>query len=313
MILAVCLNPTLQKTLLLPALHENEVNRGTGRFLDASGKGVNVARVLVQLGAEVLHLTHAGGRDRDLFLSLAGADGVRVAASDSGSEIRYCYTLLNAERGSTTEIVEESDPVGPGTEDLVIREFSALLPSADCVVISGTKAAGYSPSLYPLFTRMAKDAGKRVVLDLRGRDLEDSLQYRPDLVKPNFAEFAATFVTGRMGRETCNEPELVRRVEEAAREISLRFGTAVVLTRGGLPALCAAGGEAFTSPPEPLSPVNTIGCGDAFTAGFAAFWESAGLPPPETPGFAGVFSSAVSEGHRCAALNAGLARPGRIR
>jgi len=81
--LAVCLNPTLQKTLVFTAVRSGEVNRCLRSRLDASGKGVNVARVLVQLGQRCTHLTHAGGRFRSSFLALAEESGVTVRAVDN--------------------------------------------------------------------------------------------------------------------------------------------------------------------------------------------------------------------------------------
>lgn len=48
--LVVCLNPTFQRTVTLDHLECGEVNRGTAARLDASGKGVNTARVLVAGG-----------------------------------------------------------------------------------------------------------------------------------------------------------------------------------------------------------------------------------------------------------------------
>ncbi len=313
MILAVCLNPTLQKTLVFPSLREGEVNRSAAHYLDASGKGVNVARVLAGLGRDAVHLTHSGGRNRDLFLSLAAADGVRISGPDSGSEIRFCYTLVNRENGTATEIVEESPPVGAGVGDRVRKDYMRLVPGCGLVVISGTKAPGYPDALYPDFVRTAKEAGKRVLLDLRGGDLRRCLDHGPDIIKPNFAEFAATFVTGgKMGGETDAGPDLIKRVEEEAAAVSRR-GTAVILTRGHLPALCALGGEVFYSPAEKVQAVNTVGCGDAFAAGFAAAWEEAGLPAAGTGEFSRIFDAAVGAGHRAAAANAAILRPGRIR
>lgn len=90
MFLVVCLNPTIQKTVFLPGLRENEVNRADSHFTDASGKGVNVARVLCQLGENAVHLTHAGGRFRPLFIELAEQSGMRIEAVAVRSEVRFC-------------------------------------------------------------------------------------------------------------------------------------------------------------------------------------------------------------------------------
>ena len=64
----------------------------------------------------------------------------------------------------------------------------------------------------------------------------------------------------------------------------------------------AAGGVFSECPVESVPPVNTIGSGDAFTAGLAAALDD-GLP----------FAGAVTRGVYCGGLNAGLLKPGVIR
>ena len=60
--LTICLNPVLQKTIVLPHLYEDEVNRSREYYFDAAGKGIFVSKVLMQLGEKAVHLTQAGGR-----------------------------------------------------------------------------------------------------------------------------------------------------------------------------------------------------------------------------------------------------------
>ncbi len=119
--LAVCLNPTLQKTLVVSSTRPGEVNRCLKSRLDASGKGVNVARVLGQLGEDCTHLTHAGGQFRRVFLKLAEQSGVTVQAIDSHSEIRFCTTIVELESDCATELVESSERVNESTESRVRR------------------------------------------------------------------------------------------------------------------------------------------------------------------------------------------------
>ncbi len=76
--LTLCLTPTFQRTLRFSKVERGEVNRSNEYRLDASGKGINVTRVLQQLGFEATHLTHLGGAGRDSFLALASPDGTVV-------------------------------------------------------------------------------------------------------------------------------------------------------------------------------------------------------------------------------------------
>lgn len=301
-ILSVCLNPVLQKTLILPHLYENEVNRSGEYYLDASGKGVNVSRVLQQMGVPVVHLTHVGGMFTELFLSCCNADHLDLHTRDSGSEIRFCYTLLNRAKGTTTEIVEEAQPVGKGTEEAIITLYHQLLAGAVLVVISGTKAAGYTDSLYPGMVRAAREESKKVILDLKGRDLENCLPFGPDIIKPNFAEFIATFFEGLTVRESEAGDSFLPRVKEKMLALFQRYGVSTVLTRGRYPTILYNGEDiTLVEPKSCRFPVNTIGCGDAFTAGLAAeYFGGHGL------------KQAVRLGHHCAYKNALSLRPGDI-
>ena len=296
--LAVCLNPTLQKTLVFTALRNGEVNRCLRSRLDASGKGVNVARVLHELGQQCTHLTHAGGRFRKTFLTLAEASGVTVRAVDSRSEIRFCSTVIELETDRATELVETSERVSETTEARLRRTYHELLKSHQFVIISGTKAAGYSEQLMPDLVVAAREHKCRIVLDVQGTDLVNSLRCHPDVAKPNFAEFVATFEPELTNCKQ-TDPDAVAKVEARAAELSASTNCAFVITRGPRAAIVAEKRQAWRQSPPPGDIVNPIGSGDAFAAGLAAAL-AAGKD----------LRDAVSEGHRCGLLNALQLAPG---
>jgi 1-phosphofructokinase/tagatose 6-phosphate kinase len=282
------------------------VNRTAAHRLDAAGKGINVSRVLTQLGKPNLHLTQLGGSLRPLFLELCAADGLAVQWVESNSPIRFCYTLITGEESgrTVTELVEEAAPVGPGTEDRLMAAYVAALPEQDMVIISGSKAAGFSDALIPGMVREAKDAGAKVVLDLRGRDLLGSLAFSPDILKPNLLEFAHTFTPELVSGAALidDEGRVKSRVRDRCGELWHTYGSRIVLTRGGADIWFSDGDGFHECPVEPMSAVNTTGSGDAFTAGLAAaFGDGASL------------RDAVAEGARCGRRNAGLLRIGSIR
>jgi len=314
--LTVCLNPTLQKTLSYSSITPGVVNRTGTHRLDASGKGINVTRVLTQLGKSAVHLTQLGGVLRPLFLSLCEQDKLSVQWVESESQIRFCYTLLTDENspingGTVTELVEESEPVATGTEQRLLEKFDTLLNNNDftCLIVSGTKAAGFSDAVIPAMTRKAKEKGLIVILDIKGKDLTESLKYEPDIVKPNLFEFASGFA-----------PELIKnndlitiddfaeeRIKSAVLEMAQKYKCRVILTNGSRKIIAVdadkmSGETFFELKINPVNAVNTIGCGDAFTAGLASAIEEGAD-----------FREAINEGCRCGALNAALIRPGVIR
>ncbi|MDR2048787.1 MAG: PfkB family carbohydrate kinase [Treponema sp.] len=304
--LSVCMNPTFQKTLCFYNVYTGEVNRAFLQRLDVSGKGINVTRVLSQLGKEAVHLTHLGGDLRELFLRLCEKDRLDVRWVESGSNIRFCHTVIAGESSgrTVTELVEEGDPVTEGTEERLLARYRELLPASKTVIISGTKARGYSGSLVPEMARLARESGRRIILDVRGDDLKGSLLFRPDVIKPNLFEFTDTFAPEfkNLGELSGDESGVKERIAALALELAERYGTNIVLSRGKRPVWYAAGGVFAECPVESIPPVNTIGSGDAFTAGLAAALDD-GLP----------FAGAVARGVHCGGLNAGFLKPGVIR
>ncbi len=300
-VLVVCLNPTFQKTVVLDTLVENEVNRSAEYYLTLAGKGVNPTRVLLQLGIDAEHLTHIGGIRREQFLQLITRDGIPLISVDSGSEIRTCTTLISRRDKTTTEIVEEPPAVSSGTEELVLQAYREQLPRFDGVIIAGTVAPGYSGDIVPVMVKMAKEAGKMVVLDIKGNDLLNSLKYRPDIFKPNFSEFLKTFLPDADQGEHELDPEYIALVREKMLAIHSEYGSIPVITAGSNPTLFIEDHDIRNMPVHSITPVNTIGSGDAFTAGLASVYFNGGS-----------ISAAVARGQECGALNARKILPGTI-
>ncbi len=292
----ICLNPVIQRTLVLPDLTENEVNRSSDYRIDASGKGINVTRVLQQLGEPVVHLTQAGGHFRDYFLHLAEEDDLRVAWEESHSEIRMCTTLLNKSRNTATEIIEEARPVKEDTEKRIRRRFNQLIDKTEVLIISGSKASGFSDDLFPFMVEKARSKNRRIILDYRGRDLIHSLPFKPDIIKPNFKEFVNTFFPESDPNDISSD-KIHKKMLDLAKQ-----GIITILTRGPDQILYLDKDSICTKSPPSITPINTIGCGDAFTAGFASVWAKTDD-----------LEKGIENGIDCAVENANSKRPGVIR
>lgn len=292
--LTVSLHPVLQRTCELACLQENQVNRCLTLRVDASGKGVNVTRVLHQLGKEAMHLTQLGGMLADYFIELTRQDGLVLSWVDSESEIRICTTLLSRNAHTATEIVEEAPPVSPHTDGRMRARFLQLLPGTRMVILSGSRAPGFAADILPWMVGQAKERGIPVLLDYRGRDLLDSLAFQPDLIKPNRQEFLDTFFPGCA---TVSETRIMEKM------IALeQRGIRVVLTDGAQPVWYVQGGRVLRRPVKAVVPVNAIGSGDAFAAGLAAVWSETGD-----------MDAAVDKALWCGEQNARLIKPGVIR
>ncbi len=260
-VLVVCLAPTIQRTMVFERFTAGQVNRARETLIDASGKGVNAARVLIQDGGSSIHLTHCGGEHAELFNQLCQATGFRLEAIACASEIRTCTTLIDLASGQVSELVEECPSVPPTTWRLLKDRFIHLLEGVSAVLLSGKPASGYPEEALPELARLTSQAGKHLILDIRGRALVEALPFSPSLCKPNLSEFKESY--GLLGIAEGMDPA------EAAAELSKRWGCPFLITNGPGPAILASEGRARLMPVPSVKALNPTGSGDACAAGIA--------------------------------------------
>ena len=295
-VLTVCLSPTFQNTLVFGAFNEDEVNRAeSSMHIDASGKGLNVLRILGQLGTKATCLTQLGGPRVDEYLNLCREQKMEVIPVICDARIRTCTTLINKERGTSTELVENAHPVDFDTDRKMWDEFEKNVKEYDALVISGTKAPGFSKDIFPRMVKTAKENGLLVVLDVKGEELKACLEYRPDIIKPNLSEFVGPFFEGLSVLENQDSEQYRTIVAEKTDELYVKYGTRTILTRGKFDSWAFDGEKLISVPNPPLTApvVNTIGCGDTMTAGLTH-----ALLQGES------FESAIAFGMKCAVSRA---------
>ncbi len=287
--------------MVISAFEEDAVNRSSEYYFDAAGKGIHVSRVLAQLGEEVIHLTQLGGYFKSIFLRLVKQENFKLVDVDSGADIRFCYTLLNKKRRTTTEIVELGEVVAVEIGKTVFNHFQILLKKCGWLIISGTKAPGFSEELFPQMVKTAKSQAKKVFLDIKGEDLLNSLKYRPDFVKVNTQEFFTTFFPDAPAQSQKSRSKLFELARSKIPQLYRQLGIHTIVTNREHEIIFNQGSEVHTLQPRRIEPVNTTGCGDAFSAGFCS----------EYARNEDIYR-AVRKGEECARKNALLVQPGRI-
>lgn len=265
----VTLNPAFDRTLHLPSFRMDALNRAKRVTLQASGKGVNVARALARLGVPTICLgIIAGDAGRALQAHLVREGlATNFVEADSTGETRTNITLVVDGRRIETKINEPGPTVDAAALDQLAARLAAMARQAFAVVFSGSLPPGAPADAYARLIDVAQQAGALAVLDADGEPLRLGLEARPFLIKPNQRETEQL-----IGRPL----KSIREVVDAANDLA-RSGTVVLITLGGRGAVLATPpGHATTatgcwriSTPK-IRAVNTVGAGDAFLAGSLA-------------------------------------------
>ena len=217
MIVVVCLNPALDITHRVPAVTWGGVNRPTAVYARPGGKGLNVARTLRALGAEVLLTGLAGGITGAGIEAELGRLGVSAALTPIAGETRRTFTIAadapadgtgadntDADNTDADNTVAGHTAVGDKSAvtafyeagpEVSAREFAEFrgqyeqaLAGAAAVVLSGSLPTGLAAGTYATLVEIAAAAGVPAVLDTHGEALRRGVAAGPAIVKPNLEE-----------------------------------------------------------------------------------------------------------------------------
>lgn len=270
MIVVVSLNPALDITHRVDHADWAGVNRPADVHVRPGGKGVNVARVLNALGADVLLTGLAGGASGGSLRAGLTARGIDAVMTEIAGETRRTFAVVDSGRGETALFNEPGPPVTPEEYARFRAMLQAQLAGAAAVVLSGSLPPGMPASTYADLIALAADAGVPALLDTSGEALMLGAAAGPEIVKPNLAELHA--LTDRAGSADpagswCCSP--VAAAAGHADSLRVTGASAVVVTLGSDGLLALTPEESWHARPQYVSGGNPTGAGDATAAGLA--------------------------------------------
>ena len=288
MILCVGLSPAMQRTMIYDAFRVGEVNRARRVIVTASGKGVNVARVLTTLGANARLVHPLGGASGRFVADTLDEAGIfhDVVWDEDDTPTRTCTTLLS-EGGETTELVEEAAPLAFHDGQLIKAAIVNGLLQARAVCLSGSLPQGLEPELYARIVREAHAFGISVVVDAQKEPLLAALPEGPFLVKPNREEALQTLGISASGKAEAD-------AETAVSALTVAGAAWALVSMGKAGSLLGdIQGNRWRITPPDVSAVNPIGSGDSLAAGLLFAYVERGQSVPDAAAF----------GTACAAAN----------
>lgn len=304
MILCVGLSPTIQRTLVFDDFRLGEVNRARRVLVTASGKGVNVTRVLTTLGANARLVHLLGGASGRWIADALDETGIAhdVVWDEDDTPTRTCTTLLQTNHeAETTELVEEAAPIAFHDAKLIKAAVLNALLQARAVCLSGSMPGGMEPELYARIVREAKAFATPVLVDAQNAPLRLALAERPFLVKPNREEALRTLGLPPSGDAESDAHHAVSALTEAGSEWAL-------VSMGKTGSLLGDGhGNRWRITPPNVAAINPIGSGDSLAAGLLFAYIERSLPVPEACAFGTACAAA-----NCLSWTSGVVDPAEV-
>lgn len=250
-ILVVGLNPAWQKVLQFSDLKWGAVNRAASLHSLASGKGVNVAKVLKRLGHEVWLLQIVGGENGNRIENECRVQGIKTLNIWVEEETRVCSTFVDTNQNQVTEIIEPFE-IAFLSKEKILKPLKKLGIIFDAMAISGSVPKGVEDFIYRDILKGVR--AKITVVDAwQGLDLKTLSSV--SCIKINHSEYL----------------ELQKNVAGNSKKIKSfeKFSVPFAITNGSKNAEIIQNGKVQNKYklPHLSKMVNPIGAGDTVTAG----------------------------------------------
>ena len=257
MIYTLTLNPALDYDMYLDEVLKLEhLNLAKEVNFRAGGKGINVSKVLKNLGVESTAIGYLAGFVGDFIKKDLEKDNIKSEFVELEG-----YTRINVKVNADdkeTELTGISPEISKEKLDELIDKMSNL-KNGDILVLSGSIPSSISNKIYKELSENVQSEVE-IVLDTRGNLLQDNI-HNNFLIKPNIHELRDMF-----GDKIETKMEIVEKCK-----YFLEKGVKnVILSRGGEGALLINENFVLEASVPKGSLINSIGAGDSMVAGFIA-------------------------------------------
>jgi 6-phosphofructokinase 2 len=167
MIYTVTLNPALDRFILVEQLLAEDTTRILSETPYAAGKGIDVSRVIRELGGQSVALGLVGGYDGLQLEGLLINAGVMTDFTRISGETRTNIILREQAKGRQYAI-SAAGPEIKATEIGMFYQHVNQIRDMDYLILSGSLPRGVSPNLYGQLILAGKKKGAFIVLDADG-------------------------------------------------------------------------------------------------------------------------------------------------
>jgi 1-phosphofructokinase family hexose kinase len=261
----ITLNGTLDRVIVLPELVPGQPQSAGHVLTLPSGKGLNVARTALALGAELMTTGLVGGYCGQWICALLAEEGIpeqfiRLSQGDS----RISTIIVDLGNKQST-VIDGPGPQVPAEKwPQICTQLCEAVRGYPWVALCGSSPPGLPHSVYADLCHRIQACGSRVCMDARGRWLASALSTRPFLLKCNQYE-AAEVVS-----HPIQTPAQACVVARGWVELGIRY---VVVTLGSEGAVGAGDGLAWHVEAPSVQALCPIGSGDAMMAGLMVALE----------------------------------------
>lgn len=253
------LNPSIDISVSVPELIPVRKTRATSASREAGGGGVNVARLLVRLGAEVECVVAVGGATGSEIVDTLRSLDVAIIEIEVEGATRESIQIHDTRNDLNYRIGIDGPQMRNSIEQFAERIRDSRTP--DVTVFSGSLPPGCPTSTYAELSNVHPTSFS--IVDTSGDALAGSLGGEIDLIKPSLGELESLLGTTLNSAPALHESaQAILAEHDRLGAVLTSLGKAgAVLSRRDQPAVHLHGPD--------VKVVSAVGAGDSLVAGVA--------------------------------------------
>lgn len=265
MIYTVTVNPSIDYIVQLNKLTLGEVNRMDYDNKLPGGKGINVSRILKELGLDNVAWGFLGGFTGEFVETALEKTGLKTDFTKVKEDTRI-NVKIKAEK--ETEI----NGRGPKLSEAEIADFTAKfdkLTADDVVIFAGSLVPSLNEDFYFDLIKIIRQKGAQFVIDTTGESLLKTLPEKPLVVKPNNHELAELFDV---------ELNSIDDIVKYGKKLLDMGAQHVLISMAGDGGLMITKDKVYRSYAPKGTVINSVGAGDSMIGGFTGTFAKTNDP-----------------------------------
>ncbi len=181
----ITLNPSLDHHWIVDDFVRDDTNRARQMIETPGGKGINVSKVVRELGGRTQAFALLGGLAGAYLEKLVKPLDFPLVSVKIHGETRINIVLTELKGKSQSRISASGPAVSADEMKRFVRRLCQVYPRPSFWVFGGSLPRGLAPSTYRELIRTLQERGTPCVLDTDGEALSKGVRAKPFMIKPN--------------------------------------------------------------------------------------------------------------------------------
>ncbi len=185
MIGTITLNPSIDQLITVRHLVKDDANRALAIYNFPGGKGLNVSKVVRELGGKTHAYVLLGGFVGQYWKHLVAGLDIPFSSTAVDGQTRINAILTDLKDKTQTRVSAPGPKVDPGDMKIFIKRLLSARPRPFFWALGGSLPQGMNPDTYAGLIRSLQAKGVPCILDADDEALKEGLRAKPFMIKPN--------------------------------------------------------------------------------------------------------------------------------